>query len=159
MLLTLSYRRKKHKRKLEIDRIKNRGIQDEEILDVTIYLDEMYLPKIKGETIKKDGKKLRGISNNKIGIGVATNKEKSIFIVTWTSKPSFTSTLRTYGNHIREGSTIIHDKEKSHTALVTKLEIGCATDGAPWAERRGRGALPGDFTGGLLMADAGLALG
>ena len=40
----------------------------------------MYLPKIKGETIKKDGKKLRGISNNKIGIGVATNKEKSIFI-------------------------------------------------------------------------------
>ena len=28
-----------------------------------------------------------------------------------------------------------------------------------WAERCGRGALPGDFTGGLLMADAGLALG
>ena len=56
----------------------------------------MYLPKIKGETIKKYGKKLRGISNNKIGIGVATNKEKSIFIVTWTSKPSFTSTLRTW---------------------------------------------------------------
>ncbi|MFQ8840267.1 MAG: hypothetical protein ACLR8P_04330 [Clostridium fessum] len=38
-------------------------------------------------------------------------------------------------------------------------EIGCATDGAPWAERRGRGVLPGNFTGGLLMADAGLALG
>ena len=38
-------------------------------------------------------------------------------------------------------------------------EIGCATDGAPWAERRRRGALSGDFTGGLLMADAGLALG
>lgn len=29
----------------------------------------------------------------------------------------------------------------------------------PWAERRRRGALPRDFTGGLLMADAGLALG
>lgn len=100
-----------------------KGIQDEEILDGTIYLDEMYLPKIKSETIKKDGKKLRGISNNKIGIGVATNKEKSIFIVTWTSKPSFTSTLRTYGSHIREGSTIIHDKEKSHTSLVTKLNL------------------------------------
>ena len=58
----------------------------------------MYLPKIKGKTIKKYGKKLRSISNNKIGIGVAINKEKSIFIVTWTSKPSFTSTLRTCTN-------------------------------------------------------------
>ena len=75
-----------------------KGLQDEEILDVTIYLNEMYLPKIKGKTIKKYGKKLRSISNNKIGIGVAINKEKSIFIVTWTSKPSFTSTLRTCTN-------------------------------------------------------------
>lgn len=73
-----------------------KGIQDEEILDGTIYLNEMYLPKIKGETIKKYGKKIRGRSNNKIGIGVATNKEKSIFIVAWTSKLSFTSTLRTW---------------------------------------------------------------
>ncbi len=62
-----------------------KGIQDEEIIDGTIYLDEVYLPKIKSETIKKDGKKLRGISNKKIGIGVATNKEKSIFIVKCTS--------------------------------------------------------------------------
>ena len=75
-----------------------KGIQDEEILDVTIYLNEMCLPKIKGKTIKKYGKKLRSISNNKIGIGVAINKEKSIFNVTWTSKPSFTSTLRTCTN-------------------------------------------------------------
>lgn len=36
-----------------------KGIQDEEILDGTIYLDEMYLPKIKRETIKKDGKKIK----------------------------------------------------------------------------------------------------
>ena len=43
-----------------------KGIQDEEILDVTIYLNEMYLPKIKGKTIKKYGKKLRSISKNKI---------------------------------------------------------------------------------------------
>ena len=39
-------------------------MQDEEILDGTIYLDKMYLPKIKGETINKDSKKIRGISNN-----------------------------------------------------------------------------------------------
>ena len=100
-----------------------KGIQDDVVLDGTIYLDEMYLPKIKSETVKKNGKKLRGISNNKLGVGVATNKDKSIFIVTGTSKPSVTSTLRTYGSHIKEGSTIIHDKEKSHNALVNKLNL------------------------------------
>ncbi len=100
-----------------------KNIQDDVLLDGTIYLDEMYLPKIKSETIEKDGKKLRGISSNKIGVGVATNKEKSIFVVTGTSKPSDTSTLRTYGTHIQEGSTIIHDKEKSHAALVKKLHL------------------------------------
>lgn len=52
--------------------------------------------KLKVKQSRNMAKKLRSISNNKIGIGVATNKEKSIFIVTWTSKPSFTSTLRTW---------------------------------------------------------------
>ena len=52
--------------------------------------------KLKVKQSRKIAKKIRGISNNKIGIGVATNKEKSIFIVAWTSKPSFTSTLRTW---------------------------------------------------------------
>ena len=33
-----------------------------------------------------------------------------------------------------------------------ELKSDAPADGAPWAERRGRGALPGDFTGGLLMA-------
>ena len=100
-----------------------RGIQDDVMLEGTIYLDETYFPKIESDNVTKDDKKLRGISKNKIGVAVATDLTKSIFIVTWTSKPSDKSTLLAYGNHIKEGSTIIHDKEKSHNVLVDKLHL------------------------------------
>lgn len=54
---------------------------------------------------------------------MATDGKQSIFIVTNTSKPSETSTLRTYASHIKEGSTIIHDEEKSHNILVKTLHL------------------------------------
>lgn len=68
-------------------------------------------------------KSLRAISRNKIGIGAATDEKISIFIVTNTSKPSETSTLRTYASHIKEGSTIVHDEEKLHNILVKTLHL------------------------------------
>ena len=100
-----------------------KGIQDDVLLDGKIYLDETYFSKKKSNEILKDGKKLRGISRNKIGVGVATNGKQSIFIVTNTSKPSEVSTLRTYGSHIKKASTIIHDEEKSHNILVKNLNL------------------------------------
>lgn len=100
-----------------------KGIQDEVKLDGTIYLDETYFTKIKSQTITKNGKKLRGISKNKIGVGVACNDRASIFIVTNTSKPSRASTKRTYEEHIVKGSTLIHDDEKSHNVLIEDLEL------------------------------------
>ena len=100
-----------------------KGIQDDVLLDGKIYLDETYFSKKKSNEILKDGKKLRGISRNKIGVGVATNGKQSIFIVTNTSKPSEASTLRTYGSHIKKASTIIHDEEKSHNILVKNLNL------------------------------------
>ena len=60
-----------------------------------ITLDETYFTKAKSKLATKDGKKLRGISKNKIGVGVACNETKSIFIVTGTSKPSRKSTKET----------------------------------------------------------------
>ena len=83
----------------------------------------MYFSKIKKDTISKDNKKLRGVSRNKLGVAVATNLDKSIFIVTSTSKPSEVSTLKAYGKYIKEGSTIIHDKEKSHNILISSLNL------------------------------------
>ena len=100
-----------------------KGIQDDVILEGTIYLDETYFPKIESDNVTKDDKKLRGISRNKLGVAVATDLNSSIFIVTGTSKPSDKTTLLAYGKHIKEGSTIIHDKEKSHNVLVNKLNL------------------------------------
>ena len=100
-----------------------KGIQDDVVLDGRVYLDETYFSKIKSDNITINGKKLRGISKNKIGVAVATNLTSSIFIVTGTSKPSEKSTLSAYGKHIKKGSTIVHDKEKSHNILVDNLDL------------------------------------
>jgi hypothetical protein len=69
-----------------------KGIQDNVVLDGTVYLDETYFTKVKSKLTTKDGKKLRGIARNKIDVGVACNETKSIFIITGTSKPSRKST-------------------------------------------------------------------
>ena len=100
-----------------------KGIQDNVVLDGTVYLDETYFTKTKSKLATKDGKKLRGISRNKIGVGVACNETKSIFIVTGTSKPSRKSTKETYSKHIARGSILVHDDEHSHSILVEELEL------------------------------------
>ena len=43
----------------------------------SVYLDETYFTKVRSKLVTKDGKKLRGISRNKIGVGVACNETKS----------------------------------------------------------------------------------
>ncbi len=79
-----------------------KGIQNDVVLDGTVYLDETYFTKVRSKLVTKDGKKLRGISRNKIGVGVACNETKSIFIVTGTSKPSRKSTKETYSRILQE---------------------------------------------------------
>lgn len=54
-----------------------KGIQNDVVLDGTVYLDETYFTKVRSKLVTKDGKKLRGISRNKIGVGVACNETKS----------------------------------------------------------------------------------
>lgn len=100
-----------------------KGIQDDVVLDDTVYLDETYFTKVKSKLVTKDEKKLKGISRNKIGVGVACNETKSIFIVTGTSKPSRKSTIETYGKHIARGSVLVHDDEHSHSILIEELEL------------------------------------
>lgn len=102
-----------------------KDIQKDVILEGVIYLDETLLPKIKSQTVKRNGKKLRGISRNKLGVAVAINEDKttSILIATGTSKPSNRSTWNCYGPHIKEGSRIIHDDENTHSVLVERLHL------------------------------------
>lgn len=101
-----------------------RGIQDDVMLSGKIYLDEMYFPVVKRNTVSKDGKKLRGISRNKIGVAVAFDEEGNyILAVENTSKPSDKSTWTALGKHIKQGSHLIHDGERSHGILIRKLEL------------------------------------
>lgn len=108
-------------------------IQKDVVLEGTIYLDETYFPVIKNKVIKKNGKKLRGISRNKIGVGIAFDDKGNLLMkVEYTSKPSDSSTWKTFGSHIKEGSHLIHDGEKSHGILIRKLnltsEVYCTED-------------------------------
>lgn len=99
-------------------------IQNDVMLEGTIYLDETYFPVIKSKTVIKDGNKLRGISRNKIGVGIAfDDKGNYLLIVENTSKPSDSSTWKAFGNHIKEGSHLIHDGERSHGILIRKLKL------------------------------------
>jgi len=100
------------------------GIQDNIMLGGTIWLDETYY-RVRAEDVEhsEDGSKLRGISKNQLRIGVATDKENTIFLYEGTGKPSQKRTFETFGNRIAPHSTLIHDREAAHKKLVTKLEL------------------------------------
>ena len=94
------------------------GIQDDVVLDGEVYIDEKYFPKKEGDLSIKDGKKLRGISANQIGVATGKVNGGSFLIVTNASKLSNAKAIECYGPHIQDGATIIHDAEKAHNALV-----------------------------------------
>lgn len=101
-----------------------KDIQDNVILEGIIYIDEIFFPVIKHKTIIKDNKKLRGISRNKIAVATGVDDNGNILIIVeHTSKPSDTSTFKAYSKHIKPGSHLIHDGEKSHNILVEKLNL------------------------------------
>lgn len=101
-----------------------KGIQDEVVLAERIWLDETFFAVKMSDAIKKDGKLLRGISSNRIGVAVAVDSSgRSVFIAAGASKPSERSSLMAYGSHIEKGSLIIHDSEKSHNALIEQLGL------------------------------------
>jgi len=100
------------------------GIQDKVFLTDRVWLDETFYS-VRSPEIRRDerGNKLPGLSKNQICIGVATDKKNSIFLVEGTGKPSQKKTLRTFQGHIQTGSTLVHDGESSHIALVEKLSL------------------------------------
>jgi hypothetical protein len=98
------------------------GSQDKIILSGDVWLDETYYSVISRDVVRHvDGKKLRGISKNQLCIGVATDKKHTLFLFEGYGKPSQKKTFETFHNHITPGSTLIHDKEKSHTKLIKQL--------------------------------------
>ena len=84
----------------------------------------MFFPVVKSKEVLKDGKKLKGISRNKIAVACAFDNHDHLYIkVEYTSKPSDTSTWDALGSHIKPGSHLIHDGERSHGVLIRNLNL------------------------------------
>ena len=99
-------------------------VQDNIVLSEYVWFDET-LYTVRSEDIMrtKTGDKLRGVSRNQICIGVATDKMNTVFFVEGTGKPTQKRTLELFRNHIKAGSTLIHDKESAHNKLVKELSL------------------------------------
>jgi transposase-like protein len=100
------------------------SVQNEIVLSGKVWLDETFYSVISGDIARNDdGNKLRGLSNNQICIGVATDKQQTIFLVEGTGKPSQKKTYDTFRERIKPKSTLIHDKEAAHKKLIEALEL------------------------------------
>ena len=75
-------------------------------------------------TFKDNGKEYRGISRNKLCVAAAYDEYGHVLLITEnTSKPSSKSTWTALGPHIKPGSHLIHDGERSHSVLIEKLNL------------------------------------
>lgn len=100
------------------------GIQSEVMLEGNVYFDEMFFPVIKHKTEIVNGKKLRGISRNKICVAAGYDDHGHMYLaVEGTSKPSRKTTWEALGKHIKPESKLIHDGDNSHGILVERLHL------------------------------------
>ncbi len=98
--------------------------QNSIVLSGKVWLDETYYSLMLRDRIHdENGNLLRGLSRNQICIGVATDKKHTICFVEGYGKPSQKRSYDTFKDHIANGSTLIHDKEKTHKKLVEKLNL------------------------------------
>ena len=99
--------------------------QNDIVLEGDVWLDETFFSVKKSDIkYKADGSQYKGISRNKIAVACATDRSgKVVLICEYTSKPSSRSTWEAMGSHIREGSHLIHDGERSHSILINKLNL------------------------------------
>jgi transposase-like protein len=100
------------------------NVQNSIVLADCVWLDETFYTVRSEDIIRKDdGAKPRGLSRNQICIGVATDKQNSLFLVEGTGKPSQAKTFEAFRNHIKPGSILIHDNESAHGKLIQKLSL------------------------------------
>lgn len=104
------------------------GYQNDIVLSGNVWLDETYYAVIMRDR-KQDanGNQLRGLSRNQICIGVATDKTHTVCFMEGFGKPSQKTSFDAFKDHIAPGSTLIHDKETTHRALVKKLALKSIT--------------------------------
>ena len=71
----------------------------------------------------EDGTNPRGLSKNKICIGVATDKKNTVIIAEGFGKPSQKMSYDAFITHIQPGSVLVHDKESTHKKLIKELNL------------------------------------
>lgn len=97
--------------------------QEHVVLSGRVWIDEMYFEDTRVEKEPGTPRK-RGLSKDKVCVVVAIDSYKqALAIVSENGKPSSKRINEALGKHIRKGSTIVHDCEKAHNALVRKLEL------------------------------------
>ena len=100
------------------------GSQDKIILSGRVWLDETYYSvMMKDRVLNEDGTSPRGLSKNKICVGVATDKKNTVIIAEGFGKPSQKMSYSSFCSHIAPGSTLVHDRESTHKKLVTELSL------------------------------------
>jgi transposase-like protein len=100
------------------------GVQDNIVLSGKVWLDETFYSVRSEDVVRKDdGSLLKGLSVNKICIGVATDKKNSVMFVEGKGKPSQKKTIEAFRCHIESGSHLFHDDDNSHHRLVKELSL------------------------------------
>ena len=97
--------------------------QDGIMMGEVFYTDETYLPVTPSDLFLRYGEKLRGLSRNVHCIFTATDGEKTILIATGFGKPSFDKVRAALMPHVKRGSVMIDDGERSHSLLVKELGV------------------------------------
>jgi transposase-like protein len=99
-------------------------VQNSVILRDRVWLDETFYTVRAPDIVRnEDGTKQRGLSQNQLCIGAATDKKNTVLLVEGHAKPSQKRTFELFGSHIEPGSTLIHDKESAHKKLVEQLSL------------------------------------
>jgi transposase-like protein len=96
--------------------------QERTMLKKRVWIDETY---VEDSALigQPDWRPKRGLSKNKICIAVAIDVFKNPYaVICGHGKPSAKRIKEALQGHIQEGSTIVHDMEKSHKSLVKSVK-------------------------------------
>ncbi len=102
------------------------GVQDGVVLEGRVQADETYYPIPLSEAEAGKRGPEPGFSKNKIRVAISCEEGKprrSAFEVCGRGKPNGERALAAYGPHIAEGSTLVHDKERSHGIVVRERKL------------------------------------
>ena len=97
--------------------------QDDIVLSGSVYIDETFC-RVEKRKLKrtKSGTLLSGDNEFCIGIGYDM-KKVYCFLEGKGTSPSYRKTYEAFIGHIKEGSDLIHDKQRAHNVLIEPLKL------------------------------------